>query len=862
MMKPLRIAVAAASLLCSFALPSAAQHIPGYNYDESRIAPYTLLDPLRMSDGRSVTNAAEWHPRRAEVLRLFEENVFGRTPEAAKHALAHARIIEHDEHALDGLATREQVDLTFDPAPGVQPAPEVLHSLRLLIYIPNSMTSKRRPAPLVLGPNFFGNQTVLDDPKIQPTPTWTRPKGAAEMHAAPPPDSTRGSNASQWQVKMLLARGYAFATFYYGDLEPDGKGMERFSARNLFRTPDQTAKPDDWAAIGVWAWGLSRALDYLELDPLVDAHHVAVTGHSRLGKTADWAAAQDPRFAAILSNESGHGGQSVQRRALGETVAHLENSFPYWFAPAYAQWVGRDKDIPADGNLLLSLLAPRSLYVGSAQGDEWSDPRGEFLSAVSASRVYALLGRPALPADTPQPAPDHPIGLSGFVAYHERTGKHDVTEFDWKNYLDFLDNQWHTPLNWTAVPPTGLPPEPMHGKATDAQVRAWRAEIRKTLFIPDPLPAPATETYSSAEVAPGVTLEKLSYVTGYGLRVAANIFRPTHAPAAKLPAIVVIDGHGADKASWYSWYTGILYAQAGAVVLTYDPIGEGERNDEHKDLTSEHDALIPSPEGMPLRLGGLMVTDVLQAVSALSARKDVDPRRIAVMGFSMGSFIGSMAGAADPRIRALLLVGGGDLDGVDGYWDQGHAIMCQAAPYKALQFLGDRAAVIDTLWARRGDTFIINGTNDTVVAIPTHGPDFFQAMRDRAIALNGSDKGIFTTFFDPGASHRPSWVSVTAATWLNKELQFPAWRGKDVATLPTQKIGDWAARVGAPIPRNYNRPDRDAGIIAIATDAPLLTAGQLDVLPRDQWEQRKADFIYASWMARAWAAETANTRTQ
>ena len=848
-MKVLHLALLGSMLTgtCAF-----AQHIAGYNYDEARIPPYTMLDPLAMQNGKPVSSAAQWPARRAELLHLFEENEFGVTPEAAKHAVAHARVIEHDEHALGGLAVREQVELTFDPAPGITPAPEVQRSLRLLIYVPAANAQARRPSPVVLGPNFFGNQTVLDDPKIQPTPVWIKPKGAAAYAHVAPADASRGSGAQQWQVKMLLERGYALATYYYGDLEPDAKNMAQYSARNLYSTAADLQKPDAWGAISLWAWGLSRALDYLELDNLIDAKHVAVTGHSRLGKTADWAAAQDLRFAAVLSNESGHGGQSIQRRALGETVAHLEGSFPYWFTPAYAQWVGHDKDIPVDGNLLLSLIAPRPVYVGSAVGDEWSDPRGEFLSAVSASRVYKLVGKPALAPDTKQPGLDQPIGVDGFVAYHERTGKHDVTAFDWQHYLDFLDHQWGKPLDQPAIPAQGMaPPAPAAHPASATQVREWRTAMRRALFIPEPLPKPATEVYSTTEITPGVTLEKTSYVTAYGLRVPADVFRPTHPPAGKMPAIVVIDGHGADKASWYSWYTGVLYAKAGAVVLTYDPIGEGERNEEHKDLTSEHDQLVPSPDTMPVRLGGLMVADAMQAVSALAARKDVDAKRIAVMGFSMGSFVASMTGAADDRVHALLLVGGGDLDGPGGYWDQGHAIMCQAAPYKALAFLGDRPAILYTLDARRGDTFAINGTNDTVVGIPNHGEDFFAALRARTLALNGSEKGVFTTYFDPGASHRPSWMTHTAASWLNSELHFPNWQGKDVNSLPTVKIGDWARATGAPIPKNYNRDDRDAGIQAIAADVPLLTAAQLDVLPRAEWDKRKGEFVYASWLSRA-----------
>jgi len=824
------------------------QRIPGYNYDEDKISAYRMLDPLRLDDGKPVTGAESWNAaRRPEILRLFEENLFGRTPKAAQYAVMHAKIVEHDEHALNGLAVREQIDLTFDPAPNVAAPAEAQRTMRMLLYVP----AVRHPSPVVLGLNFGGNQTVIDDPAIQPTPLWSKPKGGETLQHDLPPDSTRGAATQQWQVEFLLKRGYGLATIYYGDLEPDFKNAAQYSARQLFRAPASAESPDDWGAIGLWAWGLSRALDYLMNDPLVDADHVAVTGHSRLGKAADWAVAQDPRFAALLSTESGHGGQSIQRRALGETVAHLQHSFPYWFCPGYAKWVDRDGEIPSDGNLLLSLIAPRLLYAASAEGDAWSDPKGEFLSAVSASRVYRLLGAKALAEDVSRPAVDEAIGLDGEVAYHERTGKHDVTRFDWENYVEFLDRHWGTPTTLPAIPPTGKPePPPVTHSASKAQVEAWRREIHRALFLPEAPTPPETQSYGASEIAPGVTAEKITYRTQYGLRVPAVLYRPTSSPAKKLPAIVVVNGHGGDKSSWYAFYAGILYAQAGAVVLTYDPIGEGERNDDHKDFASEHDQFVFSPADMPVRLGGLMVADVMGAVSALAARSDVDRTRIAVMGFSMGSFVASLAGAADPRIHALLLVGGGDLDGVNGYWDNGHAIMCQAAPYKALRFLGDRGAILLTLRARQGDTFVINGTADTAVGIPTHGPEFFADLRARVVALNGGEKGVFTTYFDSGAGHRPSWVTPLAAKWLNTELRFPAWRKTNVDALPTVHVRDWATKVDYPLGKSADRGDRDAGIVALQADVPMLTAEQLNVFPREEWERNHIDLVYSSWLER------------
>ena len=192
--------------LLLLALPIRAQRVPGYNYDESKIPPYTLLDPLRLADGhagspasllagaKAVTTSQQWFTqRRPEILRLFEDNIFGATPAAATHAITHARIIEHNEHALNGLAVREQVDLTFEPAPGVTPSPQAQRTMRLLIYIPAAAAAAHHPVPVVLGLNFLGNQTVLDDPAIQPTPLWIQPKGSPNSSTSRPPKKLAAS---------------------------------------------------------------------------------------------------------------------------------------------------------------------------------------------------------------------------------------------------------------------------------------------------------------------------------------------------------------------------------------------------------------------------------------------------------------------------------------------------------------------------------------------------------------------------------------------------------------------------------------------------------------------------------------------
>jgi len=405
----------------------------GYNYDEAKVPAYVMLDPLQV-DGKTITTAKGWNPHRAELVRAFEKNVYGETPQAARLLPLHYRVEERDTPALNGLALRRQVVVSLTPA-GESGA--VMH---LLLYLP---AHAHGAVPVILGLNFQGNASVASDPGILATPVWQ----AGAVRGGPPqkvdfPADKRGSQASEWQVEMILQHGYGLATVYYGDIEPDFKNVTGAGTRAYYQPPDSTQN-GQWGAIGAWAWGLSRALDYLRTDAAINRNEIAVTGHSRLGKAADWAAAQDTRFAALLSTESGKGGQSLYRRNFGETIAHLERSFPYWFCPQFAQWVGHDRDIPVDGNLMLALIAPRPLYVASAEQDLFSDATGEFLSAVDVGKVYALFGKRGLETDT-MPVVNQPVMHD--VAYHVRSGVHDVTAFDWEQYLVFLDQCFGSPL--------------------------------------------------------------------------------------------------------------------------------------------------------------------------------------------------------------------------------------------------------------------------------------------------------------------------------------------------------------------------------------------------------------------------------
>lgn len=371
-----------------------------------------------------------WTKRRPEILDLFAQQIYGRTP--AKDVPVAFHLDSVDRHALKGLAVRKQITMYFPDAPS---GPKI----HVLLYIP---AARSRPVPVFLGLNFSRNQSVDADPGIEIHDIWVRDRSAESGYVRKrPAEESRGSNAKQWQVGTILSRGYALATLYYGDIEPDFNGGIGYGIRPLFFAPGQTKPaPDEWGALGAWAWGLSRTVDYLMKDDSINGKQIAVMGHSRLGKATLWAAAQDQRFDLVISNESGKGGASLSKRSFGETIEHLNDAFPHWFCANYRRYIDNPAALPVDGNMLLALIAPRPLYVASAEGDLNSDPRGEYLSSVDASRVYELLGKPGLDS-TEMPPVDHPVFST--VAYHVRTGKHDVTAYDWQQYLKFADIQFH-----------------------------------------------------------------------------------------------------------------------------------------------------------------------------------------------------------------------------------------------------------------------------------------------------------------------------------------------------------------------------------------------------------------------------------
>ena len=390
------------------------------NYDESRVGAYTLPDPLLLAGGKPVGDARTWNEiRRAEIVRLFEENQYGRSP--GRPAAMSFDVFDKGTPALDGKAIRRQVTIYFS-------ADKAGPKMDLLVNVPDNAPG---PVPLLLNLSFSANSTTVDDPGVKVGEVWGRDK-----KKAPAP---QGMTFGRVNVTRLLDAGFGFATVYYGDIDPDFPGGVPFGVGALYLKSGQSApSPDEWGSIAAWAWGLSRALDYLETDKGVDARRVAIMGVSRLGKTVMWAGAHDPRIALVIASCSGEGGAALSRRNYGETIAHLTepSRYPYQFAANYAKFADHVDKLPVDAHMLIALIAPRPVLLQTGDKDVWSDPKGEFLAAVAASPVYRLLGKQGLDTDRMPPAG---VPVLHTIGYFMHAGGHGTIPSDWDQFLAFLE---------------------------------------------------------------------------------------------------------------------------------------------------------------------------------------------------------------------------------------------------------------------------------------------------------------------------------------------------------------------------------------------------------------------------------------
>lgn len=397
--------------------------------DESKVPAYTVPDVLTRFNGRKVKTEKTWFQKqRPELLKRFTDQVYGKVP--GKMDISDIKIWETSDDALDGLAIRKQLSLFFNKD-------DKSLEVNVLMYLPKNITK----SPIFLAYNFTGNHAVYKDPAIRLTESWVANNPSIGIINNQVTEQSRASAQNRWPVDEIIKAGYGLVTIYYGDVDPDKNDFSD-GVHPFFYQQGQTAPlANEWGSIAAWAWGLSKVMDYLEKDPQVDAKKVAVLGHSRLGKAALWAGANDSRLAMVISNESGCGGAALSKRIYGETVEIINTSFPHWFCDNFLQYNGKEEKLSVDQHMLLGLIAPRPLYVASAEGDSWADPKGEFLSAKYASAVYELLGMDGLPAKE-MPKVNEPV--MGTIGYHLRTGKHDLSAYDWKQYIQFADKHFRS----------------------------------------------------------------------------------------------------------------------------------------------------------------------------------------------------------------------------------------------------------------------------------------------------------------------------------------------------------------------------------------------------------------------------------
>ena len=369
----------------------------GINYYENRVPSYSLPDVLTSVEGQKITNSRKWMKvRRPEILELFRENVYGRVPVTPYVKVF--RLVNEEREAMGGNATLRQVDILITSHGDTLP-------IHLILFVPNKIP---KPVPAFL---------LIDN------------RGPENR------DPARKITTEFWPAEQIVARGYAAAVFSNADIDPDYFDDFKNGIHGLLDMGNR--KPDSWGTIAAWAWGASRCMDYLVTDRDIDSTRVALVGHSRGGKTALWAGAEDQRFSLIVANESGCGGSALARRRYGETIARITEAFPHWFCANYKKWANNEDKMPLDMHMLVSLIAPRGVYITSAAEDLWADPKGSYISLYNATPVFRLFD-PETNLSEFMPPLNEPV-YTGKVAYHIREGEHNMLLRDWNWFMDFAD---------------------------------------------------------------------------------------------------------------------------------------------------------------------------------------------------------------------------------------------------------------------------------------------------------------------------------------------------------------------------------------------------------------------------------------
>ena len=365
-------------------------------------APKDVPELMTAFGGEKISSVEQWEKVRSpELLNAFASEEYGRWPAAGTYS-ASFESDEPDRLMMGGKAIRKRVRIICNGQRGVK-------SFVATAFIPVC----RKPVPAFL---LICNR----DPYENIDPARIRKSGF-------------------WPAEEIVDRGYAAIAFWNGDIAPDWNTGNTEGIFACFNQDKSRGRFERWGTLAAWAWGASRVMDWIETEPLLNSKRVAVVGHSRGGKTALVAGVYDRRFAMACSNNSGCSGAKLNHIDLPESehVDIIVRSFPYWFAPNYLRVANREKEWKVDQHQFIALMAPRLVCIGSATKDAWAGQEGEYYAGVLASPAWELYGKKGLVSDG-FPPPETPL-QDGCVSYHLRTGKHNLTPYDWKCYMDFAD---------------------------------------------------------------------------------------------------------------------------------------------------------------------------------------------------------------------------------------------------------------------------------------------------------------------------------------------------------------------------------------------------------------------------------------
>ena len=395
------------------------------NYDESKADIFSKPpDALLLSNGKKVESAKVWwEKRRPEIAELFDREIYGRVPKNTP-SVRWELITKSNEMNGEVAVVTKKLSGHLDNSA----YPSVSINIDLTLSTPANATG---PVPVII--EFALSPEVLA----------ALMKRFPEMsHPAPGPT---------WQ-QQVLAKGWGYAVYIPTSVQPDnGEGLSQGVIGLVNKGQPRTV--DQWGALRAWAWGASRVLDYFETDKFVDAKQVGFEGHSRYGKAALVAMANDPRFAIAYISSSGEAGAKLYRRNFGEQIGNVAGTGEYhWMAGNFLKYAGplTENDLPVDAHELIAMCAPRPVFIGAGavNGDGWVDAKGMFLAAAGAGPVYELLGKKDM--GTTESPPIETSLIDGDIAFRQHSGGHTPAP-NWPTFLSFASRYIKGP-----------PPPPAH----------------------------------------------------------------------------------------------------------------------------------------------------------------------------------------------------------------------------------------------------------------------------------------------------------------------------------------------------------------------------------------------------------------